>query len=89
MSEAARSVAGVYLTDIDPPYLRRVPAPAAAELPALLQAISKRIGRRPERKGVLLRDEEDSHSDDATSAVEPRAIKRRVTVSAAIRASQT
>jgi hypothetical protein len=52
---------GVYLTDIDPPYLRRVPAPTAAELQALLQTISERIGRRLERKGVLVRDEESSH----------------------------
>jgi hypothetical protein len=52
---------GVYLTDIDPPYLRRVPAPMAAELQALVQTISERIGRRLERKGVLVRDEESSY----------------------------
>jgi hypothetical protein len=39
---------GVYLTDIDPPYLRRVHAPTAAELqalpPALLQQKCYRLG---------------------------------------------
>jgi hypothetical protein len=36
---------GVYLTDTDPPYLKAVSAPTRAELQALVQRISERIGR--------------------------------------------
>src|ERR1700693_1352634 len=52
---------GVYLTEIDPPYFRRAPAPTAAELQTLVQTISERIGRRLERTGKLVRDDESSY----------------------------
>jgi hypothetical protein len=39
---------GVYLTETDPPYFRKVPAPTPAELQTLVQTISERIGRRLE-----------------------------------------
>jgi hypothetical protein len=38
-----------------------VPEPTAAEFQALLQTITKCIGRRLGRKGVLIRDEDNSH----------------------------
>jgi hypothetical protein len=53
---------GVYLTETDPPYFRKVPAPTAAELQTLVQTIGERIGqRRLERTGKLVRDEESSY----------------------------
>jgi hypothetical protein len=52
---------GVYLTETDPPYLRRVSPPTTAELQALAQRISERIGRHLERKGLLVRDLDSSH----------------------------
>jgi ribosomal protein S27E len=80
---------GVYLTDIDPPYLRRVPAPTAAELQALLQTISERIGRRLERKGVFVRDAENSHlalesdeeREDVLKDLQGHSIKYRIALS--------
>jgi len=41
-------------------YLRRVSAPTWAELQALVQRISARLGRHLERKGLLVRDLESS-----------------------------
>ena len=52
---------GVYLSEIDPPYFRKVSAPTAAELRTLVQTMSERIGRRLERTGKLVRDEESSY----------------------------
>ncbi len=52
---------GVYLTDIDPLYLKAVSAPTRAELQALVERISERIGRHLERKGLLVRDVESTH----------------------------
>jgi len=49
------------VTEIDPPYFRTVSAPSAAELQALAQTISERIGRHLERTGKLVRDEESSY----------------------------
>jgi hypothetical protein len=46
--------------DTDPPYLKAVCAPRRAELQALLQRISERIGRHLERKGLLVRDVEST-----------------------------
>jgi len=52
---------GVYLTDTDPPYLRKLTPPTAAELLPLLQRISARIGRHLERRGWLVRDVDHSY----------------------------
>jgi hypothetical protein len=64
---------GVYLTYTDPPYLKAVSAPTRAELQALVQRISERIGRHLERKGLLVREVESSHlgfaPDDEGSAL--------------------
>jgi hypothetical protein len=51
---------GVYLTHTDPPYLKRVRPPTQAELQTLVQTTSERIGRHLERRGVLVRDVENS-----------------------------
>lgn len=52
---------GVHLTDTDPPYLKAVCAPTRAELQALAQRISERIGWHLERKGLLARGVESTH----------------------------
>src|SRR5450755_4220077 len=52
---------GVYLTTADPPAFSRVAAPKPAELQALVQRISERIGRQLERQGMLVLDAESSH----------------------------
>ena len=52
---------GVYLTASGPPVFRRLAAPTAAELQAVVQGISERIGRHLERQGILVRDAESSH----------------------------
>jgi len=51
---------GVYLTDIDPPYSRALPAPSVEELQALVQRIAERLGKHLERRGLLVRDAESS-----------------------------
>jgi len=51
---------GVYLTDIDPPYFRALPAPSVEELQALVQRIAERLGKHLERRGLLVRDAESS-----------------------------
>ena len=45
---------GVYLTDIDPPYFRALPAPSVEELQALVQRIAERLGKHLERRGLLV-----------------------------------
>jgi len=45
---------GVYLTDIDPPYSRALPAPSVEELQALVQRIAERLGKHLERRGLLV-----------------------------------
>jgi ribosomal protein S27E len=52
---------GAYLTDTKPPVFRRIPAPSAAELEALVRRIAERIGRALERKGLLVRDCENAY----------------------------
>ncbi len=54
---------GVYLTDTDPPYFRRLEAPTRKELEELVQRIAERIGRQLERRGVLVRELETSYLD--------------------------
>jgi hypothetical protein len=48
---------GVYLTETDPPNFRKVPFSTAVEL----QTISECIGRRLERTGKLVRDDQSSY----------------------------
>jgi hypothetical protein len=76
---------GVYLTDTDPPYLKAVCAPTRAELQALVQRISERIGRHLERKGLLERDVESTHlaldaggEDDALAELQGHSITYRI-----------
>jgi ribosomal protein S27E len=77
---------GVYLTEIDPPYFRNVPAPTAAELQTLVQTISERIGRRLERTGKLVRDEQSSYlaleseGEDALKDLHGNSIQYRIAV---------
>jgi hypothetical protein len=79
---------GVYLTEIDPPYFRKVPAPTAAELQALVQTISERIGRHLERTGKLVRDEESAYlaldseeeGEDALKDLQGHSIRYRIAV---------
>ena len=52
---------GAYLTGTKPPVFRRIGAPSAKELQALVEQIAKRIGRALERKGLLVRDCENSY----------------------------
>jgi hypothetical protein len=52
---------GAYLLDTSPPVFRRIGAPSAAELAALLARIAERIGRALERTGWLERDCETSY----------------------------
>ncbi len=59
---------GVYLTDTEPPYFRRLSAPTREEIQALAQRLSERLGRHLERRGWLVRDAESSHLN-----FEPRA----------------
>jgi hypothetical protein len=51
---------GAYVTGTHPPVFRRIPAPSARALQALLERIAERIGRARERKGLLVRDCETS-----------------------------
>jgi hypothetical protein len=55
---------GVYVADSDPtvaPAFRRVPAPTTAQLQAVLEHISQRIGRYLEHQGLLVRDPENDY----------------------------
>jgi ribosomal protein S27E len=52
---------GAYLLGTSPPVFRRIGAPSAAELAALLARIAERIGRALERTGWLQRDCETSY----------------------------
>jgi hypothetical protein len=52
---------GAYLLGTSPPVFRRLSAPSAAELAALLARIAERIGRALERTGWLERDYETSY----------------------------
>ena len=76
---------GVYLADADPPYLKALSAPTRAELQALVQRISERIGRHLERKGLLVRDLDSSHlartlgdTEDALTDLQAHSITYRV-----------
>jgi hypothetical protein len=52
---------GAYLVDAEPPVFRRIAAPSAKELEALVARIAERIGRALEHKGLLVRDCENSY----------------------------
>jgi ribosomal protein S27E len=65
---------GAYLLGTSPPVFRRIGAPSAAELAALLARIAERIGRALERTGWLQRDCETSYL-----ALDPRAAGRWMT----------
>ena len=52
---------GVYREDTDSPAFHRLAVPTLAELQALAERGSERIGRHLERQGMLLRDAEGSH----------------------------
>ncbi|HEX5420337.1 MAG TPA: transposase, partial [Gammaproteobacteria bacterium] len=52
---------GAYLTGTHPLVFRRIAAPSAEELQTLLTRIAERIGRALERKGLLVRDCENSY----------------------------
>jgi hypothetical protein len=76
---------GVYLTDTGLPYLKALSAPTRAELQALVQRISERIGRHLERKGLLVRDVQSSHlvfdpsdEDDALAELRGHSIAYRI-----------
>ena len=52
---------GVYLPVEDaPPVFRHVPAPTGTELHELVQQIAERIGKTPERRGLIERDLENA-----------------------------
>jgi len=50
---------GAYLSDTGEPRFRRIAAPRAAELQALVERLAERIGRSLERQGLLVRDAEN------------------------------
>jgi hypothetical protein len=52
---------GAYLPGAGPPAFRRIAAPGAQELQALVERIAARIGQALERKGLLMRDCENSY----------------------------
>ena len=52
---------GAYLAGTHPPVFRRIGAPNAKELQALVERIAERIGRALERRGLLERDCESSY----------------------------
>ena len=52
---------GAYLTGMKPPVFRRIGAPDAKELEALVARIAERIGRALECEGLLVRDYENSY----------------------------
>jgi hypothetical protein len=52
---------GVYLTETETPYFRRLGAPTREELQSLVELIAQRVGRQLERRGLLRRDAESSH----------------------------
>jgi hypothetical protein len=52
---------GAYLAGTDPPVFRRIGAPNAKELQALVERIAEHIGRALERRGLLQRDCESSY----------------------------
>ena len=54
---------GAYTFDGPQPTFHRTPRPAPAELARLLHTISKRVARRLERGGFLVRDPEHEHLD--------------------------
>ena len=51
---------GVYLPAGDQPVFRHVPAPTAAQLQELVQQIAERIGKLPEKRGLIERDMENA-----------------------------
>jgi len=51
---------GAYLVGSEPPVFRRIAPPGGAELQALVERLTERIGRALERRGVLIRDAEGS-----------------------------
>ena len=52
---------GAYLTGTQPPVFRRIAAPSAPELKALVERIAERIGRTLEHKGFIVRDCDNSY----------------------------
>jgi len=52
---------GVYLVDHEPPVFHRLPAPSPRALEALIQTITQRVGAYLERKGLLVRDIENTY----------------------------
>jgi hypothetical protein len=52
---------GAYLTGTNPPVFRRIDAPSAKELQALVERMAERIGQALDRKGLLVRDCENSY----------------------------
>jgi ribosomal protein S27E len=51
---------GVYLSNTEVPYFKRLSAPSREEIQALVEQIGERIGRHLERKGLLMRDAQSS-----------------------------
>ena len=52
---------GVYVEERERLRFRRVKAPERAELEALVQSVSERVGRHLERQGLLVRDAENGY----------------------------
>ena len=52
---------GAYLVGTEPPVFRRIAPPSEAALQALVERLTKCIGRSLEREGVLVRDAENSY----------------------------
>jgi hypothetical protein len=78
---------GVYLNAPSEPAFRRVEPPTPAELQALVQRISERIGRQLQRQGLLARDLESSHlllepaeDGDALPDIQGHSITYRIAV---------
>jgi hypothetical protein len=52
---------GLYLTETETPYFRRLSAPTREELQSVVELTAQRVGRHLERRGLLRRDAESSH----------------------------
>ena len=77
---------GVYALVDGQPQFQRVPPPTRAELDAILERITTRIGRHLERCGLLVRDAEASHlsrepgEDADLEALQSHSISYRIAV---------
>ena len=75
---------GVYVEDGERLRFRRVEAPERAELEALVQTLSERVGPHLERQGLLVRDAENGYlalepeGEDALAPVLGDAITYRI-----------